>query len=305
MGKFYSEEQVQRAKAIDLEYFLQLKGEELKDAESESVWIYRDSYGRHDSVTIRQNKWFDHKNQQGGDPIGFLQEFMSLSFKEAVAELLNGESVAGLDLSQANEKVPQEKKEFLLPPKAENMRKLYAYLTKTRFIDSEIITEFVCAGKIYQESKHGNIVFIGLDEDNIPRSASRERTNSTGGFRGTVSGSETEYGFGHRGTSNKLFVFEAPIDLLSYLTLNKNNWKEDSYIALDSLSPNSMLKFLDTNPNMEEINICFDHDEAGIEATAKFKDLLVEDKGFSDKSVKRLKPVFKDWNEMLKDTKRC
>lgn len=62
MAKLYSDEQVARAKETSLENYLRCRGERLKRAGSEYVWIYRDSSGEHDSVTVRDNKWYDHKN---------------------------------------------------------------------------------------------------------------------------------------------------------------------------------------------------------------------------------------------------
>jgi hypothetical protein len=87
--------------------------------------------------------------------------------------------------------------------------------------------------------------------------------------------------------------------LLSYLTIYPENWQEQSYIALDGLSPKAMLHFLENNPQIDEINICVDHDEAGIEAYDKHRDLLIET-GFQTECIHRIYPIFKDWNESLK-----
>lgn len=300
MAKKYSEEQVSRAKNVDLEQFLAYRGETLKRMGSESKWIYRDSTGTHDSVTVKGNKWYDHKRQQGGDSIGFLQEFMGLSFRESVEELLGGEQanelyVKNYPIMQA----PQTKRNFTLPEKSGNMHKLYAYLTKTRFISADIVNHFVKAKMLFQDNKHDNIVFLGLDENGVPRAGQKKSTNSFSGYKGTLSGSETWYGFGHKGTSNKLFTFEAPIDLLSYLTIYPNNWQEHNYIALDGLSTKAMFYFLENNPQVDEVDVCIDFDAAGIESYDKHRDLLIE-AGYTAENIKRTYPVFKDWNESLK-----
>ena len=44
-------------------------------------------------------------------------------------------------------------------------------------------------------------------------------------YRGGARGSEKAYGFGHIGTDEKLFVFESPIDLLSYITAVPEDWE--------------------------------------------------------------------------------
>jgi hypothetical protein len=296
----YSDEQVNRAKSINLEQYLSRRGETLKRAGNELKWIYRDGSGTHDSVTIRNDKWFDHKRQQGGDAIGFLQEFMGLSFQESVAELLGGEQGSELHFkSDMATSTPQRKREFIPPEKAATMRNLYAYLTKTRFISADIITHFVKAGTLYQEAERNNIVFLGVDENGVARAGSKKSANSNGSYKGTITDSKTEFGFGHKGAGDKLFTFEAPIDLLSYLTIYPENWQEQSYVALDGLSPKAMLHFLEKNPQISEINICIDHDEAGIEAYDKHRDLLIE-AGYEKACINRVFPVYKDWNESLK-----
>ena len=47
-----------------------------------------------------------------------------------------------------------------------------------------------------------------------------------------VEGSRPQYSFHHIGTDEELFVFESPIDLLSYITLHPESWQEHSYVSL-------------------------------------------------------------------------
>lgn len=307
----YSEEQITRASEINLVDYLYHRGERLKKAGSSYRYLYRDGAGEHDSVTVYENRWYDHKNQYGGYPIQFLQRFYNMTFKEAVADLLDGEQpnqqktrepIQAKKSIQAGEHPAffvSEKKEFKLPEPAQNMKKLFAYLVKTRFIDQKIVQHFVHEKAMCQEKEHGNIVFLGLDENGVPHSATKKGTMTNNSYRGTVSGSDTRYGFCHRGTNAILYVFEAPIDLLSFLTIYPENWQENNYIALDGLSSKAMLFFLEQNPQIQKIAICVDYDAAGIEAAGKFQDLLIE-KGYEKENIKRLYPVFKDWNEMLK-----
>lgn len=307
----YSEEQITRASEINLVDYLYHRGERLKKAGSSYRYLYRDGTGDHDSVTVYENRWYDHKNQYGGYPIQFLQRFYNMTFKEAVADLLDGEqpnqqktreTIQAKKPIQAGEHPAffvSEKRQFQLPEPAPNMKKLFAYLVKTRFIDQKIVQHFVHEKAMYQEKEYGNIVFLGLDENGIAHAGTKKGTLTSSGYRGTVSGSDTRYGFCHKGTNNRLYVFEAPIDLLSFLTIYPENWQENSYIALDGLSSKAMLFFLEQNPQIQKITICVDYDAAGIEAVGKFQDLLIE-KGYEKENIKRLYPAFKDWNEMLK-----
>lgn len=296
----YTKEQIEKANSISLEIYLSSRGERLKRTGSEYTLIYRDSSGEHDSISIRGNRWYDHKNMTGGYAIKFLQEFYGLSFREAVKELLNGEIPAITRKSNATDNAMDKDKPFHLPEKAPDTRRLFAYLTKARFIDQKIVQAFTEKKILYQERKHGNIVFVGTDNNENPKSASEKSTLSSGsGFKMTVPGSDANYGFCWRGSGKSLFVFEAAVDLLSYVTIHRENWRDSSYISLDGLSPKPLIRFLEENREIEEINICLDYDPAGIETAEKIRDMLLE-MGYMPEQIKRPYPVYKDWNEQLK-----
>lgn len=94
----FTDEQKVLANSVDLEQFLRMRGEKLERVGREHKLIYCDSSGRHDSITIRGSKWFDHKNQTGGGAIKFMQEFYGMDFQTAVQELL-GRSISPLSNS--------------------------------------------------------------------------------------------------------------------------------------------------------------------------------------------------------------
>ena len=134
------------------------------------------------------------------------------------------------------------------------MHRVYAYLIKQRYIAPEIITHFARKHILYEDKAHHNAVFVGLDENGKPRQASKRSATTYGNsFRMTVGGSDTRYSFGHFGTSNRLYVFEAPIDLLSFITLYPDNWQEHSYLALNGVYENSLLQALETHDNLNQI----------------------------------------------------
>ena len=180
------------------------------------------------------------------------------------------------------------------------MKRLFAYLLKTRLLSREVVKAFVDAKLIYQEGKHNNIVFVGTDAEGKPRSASlKSSASGAKGFRMTVSGSDPDYGFCWRGGGENLFVFEAATDLMSFITLYPKDWERQNYIALDGLSPKPMLRLLQEQGNVSEIFLCLDNDPAGIEACDKFRDLLLE-RGYTEEQIWPLLPTCKDWNECLK-----
>lgn len=293
----FTDEQKQLANSVDLAEYLRVRGEKLERAGIEHKLIYCDSSGRHDSITLRGSTWFDHKNQVGGGAIKFMQEFYDMDFQTAVQELL-GQRVTPLSHSPPKVLAKEEKKEFRLPQTNTNMHRVYAYLIKQRFISPDIISHFAKQHTLYEDKQHHNAVFVGLDENGVPRQASKRSTNSFGKtFRITCEGSDTRYSFSHFGKLEKLFVFEAPIDMLSYLTLHPENWQQHSYIAMNGVYENAVLTALKNHSNINEIVLCVDNDEGGIEAVDRLRDILREN-GYEN--VRRFAPKFKDWNEDLK-----
>ncbi len=293
----FTEEQKQQANTVDLSEFLRMRGETLKQVGREYQLIYTDETGKHDSITMHGSTWFDHKNQVGGGAVKFMQHYYRMSFPEAVQALL-GYSAAPMKRSPPQAAKPETKKEFKLPEANSNMHRVYAYLIKQRFIAPEIITHFARQHTLYEDAAYHNAVFVGLDENGIPRQAHKRSTITFGqGFKMTCEGSDTKYSFAHFGTSGRLFVFEAPIDMLSFLTLYPQNWQQHSYIAMNGVYENAMLQALKTHPNLCEIVLCVDNDEGGIEATYRLRDILQE-QGYSQ--IKRFAPAYKDWNDCLK-----
>ncbi len=293
----FTDEQKVLANSVDLEQFLRMRGEKLERVGREHKLIYYDSSGKHDSITIHGSTWFDHKNQVGGGAIKFMQEFYDMDFQTAVQELL-GQTVTPLSYSPPKTIAKEEKKEFRLPESNTNMHRVYAYLIKQRFISADIITHFAKQHTLYEDKNHHNAVFVGLNEKGMPKQAHKRSTNSVGStFRITCSGSDTRYSFAHFGEDERLYVFEAPIDMLSFLTLYQKDWQKHSYIAMNGVYENAVLTALKNHSNLSEIILCVDNDEGGIEAVDRLRDIL-NGNGYSN--VKRLAPPYKDWNEVLK-----
>ena len=195
-------------------------------------------------------------------------------------------------------KQSEKQKDFRLPEANDNMHRVFAYLIKQRFIAAEVITHFARRKLLYEDKEHHNAVFVGADENGVPRQAHKRGTTTFGkSFRQTVEGSDTRYSFAHFGESKKLFVFEAPIDMLSYLTLHPENWHEHSYIAMNGVYENAVLTALKGHSNLSEIVICTDNDVGGIDAADRLKDVLREN---NYENISRVAPKNKDFNEDLK-----
>lgn len=293
----FSDDDLYRANNADLVSYLGGCGGRVKQVGSTYQYIYTDGSGTHDSVTIHGGKWYDHKNQRGGYAVKFLQEFLGFSFQDAVVELLGGHCSAQT-VSCPREAPKPVVKPFELPEPNSDMRRVFAYLTKQRFIDPQIISHFAHEHKIYEEKKYHNVVFVGTDENGTPKQASVRSTISFGKtFRLTVAGSDTNYSFSHFGNDGKLFVFEAPIDMLSFITLYQKDWKNHSYIAMNGVYESAVLKALEGHAGLQSVYLCTDNDTGGIEAAERLRDILHEH-GYAD--IFWIAPQQKDWNEMLK-----
>ena len=279
----YTEEQIIRANQTDLVSFLNAQGEQLMKSGKEYRWK------KHDSVTVSGNRWYRHSLGRGGYPVDFVMEFYNATFLEAV-KMLTGEEGEG-----RNSACPAPSPDFRLPEKEENNDRIIRYLTENRGIEKNMVEEWIGSGDIYEEKKHHNVVFVGRDADGIPRYAHCRGTGETK-YRGDVAESDKSYGFCHRGTDNQLFVFEAAIDLLSFIQLFPKDWKKRSYLSLGGISSAALMAFLSERPQITSVFLCLDNDHAGNEASEKLA-IEIPD-GYS---VIRLKPSRKDWNEILCD----
>ena len=278
---FYTQEQIDRANRADIADFLRTQGETLERAGNEYRWK------RHDSLTVRENKWYRHSQSKGGGPIDFVMEFYGRSFTEAV-QLLTGELGEG----KPEQTAPPPLSDFRLPPRSPDPGQVKRYLTEARRIDEDVTGFFLSTGDIYEEAAHHNAVFVGRDESGIPRYAHQRGT--TGNFRLDVKGSDKAFNFCYRGEGERLFVFEAPIDLLSFLCLFKKDWQKQSYLSLGGVGEKALLRFLSDRPNIKTVYLCLDSDQAGSDACSRLAELVPE-----GLTVHRLVPLFKDWNEVL------
>lgn len=288
---YFTEEEKEQARNMDLVSFLRHRGETLKRSGSEYEW--KSDSGK---VTIRGNLWFHQYEREGGDAIGFVQRYGNLTFPEAVYCLLSEQGIVITAQQRVAEQ--KEKKSFALPKANSDMRRMYAYLLKRRFLDREIVNSFVKEKQLYEDAEYHNVVFVGRDEQGVPRHAHKRGTYSESGFKGNVVGSRPEYSFHYIGTGNKLYVFEAPIDMLSYLSIHKEGWQENSYVALCSVASQAVVHLLKNNPHIDTIVTCLDHDKAGIEGNYRVAETVRQMGG--NYMVKKKSPPYKDWNESLK-----
>ena len=287
----YTREQIQRADDTDLYVFLSGRGEQFKRCGKEYRWL------RHDSVMINKNEWYRFSQNKGGHAIDFMKEFYGLSFAEAVKELLGEEGDSNKRTAKEDagrQKVcPIPLPGLELPERNESCEIARKYLIEQRKLSEHLVDQMIEKGDIYESKNYHNVVFVGRDKEQNPRYAAMRGTDENR-YRGEAKGSEKAYGFGHIGTDEKLFVFESPIDLLSYITAVSEEWEKHSYISLGGLSEKAMKRMYTEYPHIHSIYLCLDNDEPGNERCRQFVSLIPE-----ELSVYRLEPVKKDWNECL------
>ena len=276
----YTQAQIDKANAVNLEKFLRAQGETLVRSGKEYRWK------AHDSLTVCGNKWFRHSQSKGGFPVDFVMEFYGMSFPEAV-QMLTGEP----DEAQP-EADPAPSPSFRLPLRNVTNANILNYLTQERKLSPSLVNFFIAAGDIYEDSSHHNVVFVGRDADGHPRYASSRGIREK--FRQDAAGAEKAFGFAHRGTDKQLLVFEAPIDLLSFIELFPKNWQQHNYLSLGGVSAKALQQFLSERPDMERVFLCLDADKAGEDACKRLAALLPD-----TVSVTRIQPCMKDWNEVL------
>ena len=276
----YTQAQIDKANAVDLEKFLRAQGETLVRSGKEYRWK------AHDSLTVCGNKWFRHSQSKGGFPVDFVMEFYGKSFPEAV-QMLTGET--GEVQPEAD---PAPSPAFRLPLRNVTNANILNYLTQERKLSPSLVNFFIVAGDIYEDAAHHNVVFVGRDADGHPHYASSRGIREK--FRQDTAGAEKAFGFAHRGTDKQLLVFEAPIDLLSFIELFPKNWQQHNYLSLGGVSGKALRQFLSERPDVERVFLCLDADKAGEDACKCLAALLPD-----TVSVTRIQPCMKDWNEVL------
>ena len=276
----YTQAQIDRANAANLEVFLRAQGETLVRSGKEYRWK------AHDSLTVCGNKWFRHSQSKGGFPVDFVMEFYGKSFPEAV-QMLTGEP--GEAQPEAD---PAPSPAFRLPLRNVTNANILNYLTQERKLSPSLVNFFIAAGDIYEDAVHHNVVFVGRDADGHPRYASNRGINEK--FRQDAAGAEKAFGFAHRGTDKQLLVFEAPIDLLSFIELFPKNWQQHNYLSLGGVSGKALRQLLSERPDVERVFLCLDADKAGEDACKRLAALLPD-----NVSVTRIQPCMKDWNDVL------
>lgn len=284
---------IDKARNIDLITFLeQYKG-----------WHFRALGGEyrcteHTSLAVKNDRlsWYWHSKGIGGyGVIDFLMKIDGYDFKGALTVLTNESTTIPPQAPTAD-----IQKVFLLPEQANSYRRVFAYLCKTRGIDSKLIELLIQEKKLYEDTK-GNAVFVGFDEQGKPRYATLRGTYTDKPFRMDCAGSDKRYCFCMNGNSSRLYVFESAIDCVSHATLenciqgNARAYRADSRLSLGGTSGLALAHYLQRHKHINELVFCLDNDETGRKRAVALA------REYADKSYYTMLelPALKDYNEVL------
>lgn len=309
-GRF-TEEELAIAKSVDLCAVAESLGYTVKRIgkyhtlkEMDSIRIYNRSHW------YRWSRQYDRGNN-GGSQIDFLRVFCGMNVKDAVFWLLDFAGYRRIEspvkqplvhqVSQENRKA-EERKPFILPEPAGDNSYLISYLNQERGISRTVIDMFLKAGLIYESRHYHNVVFKGNDKDGVTRFASMRGVFDKQGkpFKCDVAGNDKNFGFNvANDNSTELVVFEAAIDLMSYVDIFTDY--ESNKLALGMLADAPLVTFLREHPQITYIRFCLDGDEPGRKASLE----LMEKYYGLGYEVEDCPPPagYKDYNEWLVATK--
>ncbi len=235
---------------------------------------------KYSNTKISALSFYDFDKCTGGDNIRFLTEYMDMTFFEAVNKLLS----SGVE-AITPEKIMIES--FEKPNWVANTDEIYEYL-QGRGIDKKLIDICIRKELLFLDDRK-NLVFANPKQDfYILRSTYSD-------FKGIRT--REVYGYWELATkqADDVYIFESPIDLLSYVVMMAHIGMEQQgiYIAMGGLKRGTIEHIQqDYPPELYTYHLCVDWDNAGNDFALKYPDMN-----------RITGSVGKDWNDELKSIK--
>ena len=305
-------EEIEQAREMDLLLYLQRYEPEELVHFSGNTYCTR----THDSLKISQGMWYWWSQGFGGrSALDYLVKVKEIPFRQAV-EMILGRRTDGARGSVRSriEQKKIEKQAFVLPPRHADNRRVFAYLSRSRGIDAEIINHCIKAGQLYEDAKHHNCVFVGYDGE-TPKYAMLRGTLTDSAFVGEVAGSDKRFTFTiprQLGERPSVCLFESAIDAMSYLSILKmqgQDWRQAASLSMGGIYrpregkeiqiPPPLEHYLEITPGVKKLILCLDNDEAGRGASQALKERL----GKQYEVVDNPPDHGKDYNEKLQQMK--
>lgn len=250
-----TKEQIEAARSANLADYFRTHG---YDCEQRKDELHIKGYGGF-YVNVNTNQWTCFSENKGGsNAVNCLTEMLGMDFKTAVKEL--AQSTISYTPRRENNSFPAKKKELVLPEKAENMQRVFAYLCKTRGISSEIVSQLAHEKLLYQDVR-GNAVFVHKNDGGEIVGAEIQGTNSEKRYKGVAQGTSESVFAVKIGEPKKCYVFESAIDLLSFKQLaNPQKIQNSLLVSMAGLKLNSLKSITEKGIKMYS---CVDNDDAG------------------------------------------
>lgn len=308
---FVTSEQIEAARSVGtLEYLQRYEPQELTKTYTMNGKTMHCKAGEyrtvtHDSLSVKGTWFYWWSRGEGGrSALDYLVKVKEMSFQDAVRLLTADSPVQMVQQTHAPPPpVPEEKKNLILPPEHENNHRVFAYLSRSRGIDPEIINHCIKHRLIYEDSQHHNAVFVGYDAGK-PLFGSLRSTITNSHWRMDLPGSDKRFSFSmEHPDTNRVMVFEAPIDAMSMASLWKmqgTDWKSVDYLSLSGTAPTALMQYLKTHPQITTVTIALDNDQPGRTNAEKIREAVVTQ--YPDKKVNVVCPSpsqGKDWNDVL------
>lgn len=260
--RHFTDEEIKKANSVDLLMLAKQYGYETEKGGKNAIHLKK-SGGLY--IFPNENCFYHHtsdeRHKEGG-AIRFVMHQENLSFGEAVAKLLNEDYI----IHQAKQKpyTPEPRLPMLLPDKADNFKRAYWYLVSVRGVEPQIVSALMNEKKIYQESKFGNVVFVGYDRDGTAKYCSMRSTYPNNKFKRDADNSDKSYPFFVEGKSDTAIITEAPIELISHATLTKmfgnTDWRQDHRLSVGCLSMAALDRYLEWHPEIKKLVFALDND---------------------------------------------
>ena len=253
-------------------------------------------------LIIKDSYFYQHSTGEKGGVIKFIMLTEGCSYQaaiELIKELFKDDIPQNSSVLSAQHSVLEKKKKnnIFIPPTWNNDHKIINYL-ESRYISKDLINQEIKANRIKGVSIKGhlNVAFLCYDLNNPTVIKGAIIRGIEGPFKGILINSDGDYGYciaPNKSTVKSIYIFEAPIDLLSYLTM----YQQDSniiYIAMGGVKPRVVEKVIERfNPS--SITCCTDNDIAGDKFYNELKHL------YSNLRIRRQTSKSKDWNEDLQN----
>ena len=260
--RHFTDEEIKKANSVDLLMLAKQYGYETEKGGKNAIHLKK-SGGLY--IFPNENCFYHHtsdeRHKEGG-AISFVMHQEGMPFGEAVGKLLNEDYV----IYQAEQKpyTPEPRLPMLLPDKADNFKRAYWYLVSVRGVEPQIVSALMNEKKIYQESKFGNVVFVGYDRDGTARYCSMRSTYPNSKYKRDADNSDKSYPFFVEGKSDLAIITEAPIDLMSHATLTKmfgnTDWRQDHRLSVGCLSMAALDRYLEWHPEIKKLVFALDND---------------------------------------------